>query len=69
MSLHAGGVPDYSVVPLGAAPEEGLVAYQGCVRQVSSHSKPITLDLPITLLNQHSSFIGLLDIGSLYPTI
>ncbi|MPC39190.1 Protein eyes shut [Portunus trituberculatus] len=29
-----GGVPDYSVVPLGAAPEEGLVAYQGCIRQI-----------------------------------
>ncbi|XP_063863316.1 protein eyes shut-like isoform X3 [Scylla paramamosain] len=32
--VFIGGVPDYSVVPLGAAPEEGLVAYQGCIRQI-----------------------------------
>ncbi|KAG0727792.1 Protein eyes shut [Chionoecetes opilio] len=32
--VFIGGVPDYSVIPAAVAPREGLVAYQGCIRQV-----------------------------------
>ncbi|XP_050703068.1 protein eyes shut-like isoform X2 [Eriocheir sinensis] len=44
--VFIGGVPDYSAIPAAAAPQEALVPFQGCIRQVTLNGVEHDLRVP-----------------------